>query len=111
MKLLKVKEKKKHGEETVVAVEKVEVDPAHPEEKKGFLDKIKEKLPGQHKKTEEVPPPPAPPASAEYGGGSEATHHEGEAKEKKGIFEKIKEKLPGYHPKAEDEKEKEKETH
>ncbi|MQK22184.1 hypothetical protein EI013_27860, partial [Escherichia coli] len=48
------KEEKKH-EDTAVPVEKVEVDPAHPDqEKKGFLDKIKEKLPG-HKKTEEVP--------------------------------------------------------
>ena len=77
-----------------------EVVPPQPEEKKGFLDKIKEKLPGQHKKAEEVPPPPPPPA--ECSPSSET--HEGEVKEKKGILEKIKEKLPGYHPKTEEEK-------
>ncbi|KAI9103622.1 hypothetical protein K1719_023245 [Acacia pycnantha] len=48
----KMKEKKKKEEATAVT--------ADGEEKKGLLDKIKEKLPGQHKKTEEVPPPPAP---------------------------------------------------
>lgn len=116
-KLLEKKEEKKaekeHGEDTSVPVEKhVDdkiADPSiPPEEKKGFLEKIKEKLPGQHKKpAEEVPPPPPteevppPPPSAEV--------HEGEPKEKKGILEKIKEKLPGYHHKTEEEKEKEKE--
>lgn len=58
----------------------------NPEEKKGFIEKIKEKLPGKHKKAEE-------------GGSAEcaANEHspEGEAEEKKGILEKIKEKLPG----------------
>ncbi len=101
------KEEKKH-EDTAVPVEKVEVDPAHPDqEKKGFLDKIKEKLPG-HKKTEEVPL-----TSSDYGAAhteTSAVDHEGEAKEKKGILEKIKEKLPGYHPKTDEEKEKEKES-
>ncbi|TXG51958.1 hypothetical protein EZV62_021127 [Acer yangbiense] len=82
--------------------------PSTPEEKKGFMEKIKEKLPGQSKKAEEVsttsPPPPAEHATPV------TAVHEGEAaKEKKGIFEKIKEKLPGYHPKTEEEKEKEKE--
>ena len=74
-------------------------------EKKGFLDKIKDKLPGG-KKTEEVavPPPPAP-VVADYS----ATTPEAEGKEKKGFLDKIKEKLPGYHPKSDEEKEKEKE--
>lgn len=96
----KKKEKKKKEEDTCVPVEKYDeaVLPA-PEEKKGFLEKIKEKLPGQHKKAEEVPPPP-PPAECS----PSAETHEGEAKEKKGILEKIKEKLPGYHPKSEEEK-------
>lgn len=78
-----------------------EVESAQPEEKKGFLEKIKEKLPGQHKKAEEVAPPPAP--------APESATSEGHPTEKKGILEKIKEKLPGYHPKADhEEKEKEK---
>ncbi|OIW06231.1 hypothetical protein TanjilG_03856 [Lupinus angustifolius] len=103
------KEEKKH-EDTTVPVEKVEVDPEH---QKGFLDKIKEKLPGQHKKTDEVAVPPA--SSTVYGGAHTETdagvaHHEGEAKEKKGLLEKIKEKIPGYHPKTGEEKEKEKES-
>ena len=83
-------------------------EPAQAEEKKGLLEKIKEKLPGQHKKPEEVPSPP-PPSVAEYSTSEPPTHHEGDVKEKKGILEKIKEKLPGYHPKTEEEKEKEKE--
>ncbi|KAG8378044.1 hypothetical protein BUALT_Bualt08G0097200 [Buddleja alternifolia] len=63
--------------------------PTHePEEKKGFLDKIKDKLPGG-KKPEEVAPPPSPPA-AEC-----AAVPEAEGKEKKGFLEKIKEKIPG----------------
>nr|GLL37066.1 phosphoprotein ECPP44-like [Ipomoea trifida] len=77
--------------------EKVEVDTSVPvekcddeepaEEKKGFLDKIKEKLPGGgNKKAEEEVAPPPPPAPA-------AEHHEGEPK--KGFLDKIKEKLPG----------------
>lgn len=75
------------------------------EEKKGFLEKIKDKLPG-HKKPEEVPVASPPPAEYEN---AEPAHHDGEAKEKKGLLEKIKEKMPGYHPKAEEEKEKERE--
>ncbi|KAF5455689.1 hypothetical protein F2P56_025239, partial [Juglans regia] len=106
------KEEEKY-EDTNVPVEKYEeevvvhtAEPVQPEEKKGFLDKIKEKLPGQQKKTEEVPPPPS---HAEYAAAEPVPSHEGEAKEKKGFLEKIKEKLPGYHPKTEEEKEKEKE--
>lgn len=95
-----------HKEETNVPVEKVHHEELHSshankppqeaEEKKGFLDKIKEKLPGQQKKADghehehEVTP-------------VAAEHHE--AKEKKGILEKIKEKIPGFHSKnAADEK-------
>lgn len=99
----------KHEADTSVPIEKCEEvavptpTPA-PEEKKGFIEKIKEKLPGGHKKAEEehvVAPPPPPPAEV-------AHDEEGEHKEKKGIFEKIKEKIPGYHSKSEEEKEKEK---
>ncbi|KAI3431974.1 uncharacterized protein J3R85_007630, partial [Psidium guajava] len=80
-------------------------DPAAPsEEKKGFLDKIKEKIPGGQKKADEVPSPPPAECPA-----AEPPCHEGSPKEKKGILEKIKEKLPGYHPKSDEEKEKEKE--
>lgn len=64
------------------------------EEKKGFTEKIKEKLPGQHKEAEVGPPP-------EY-----YAPQEGEPKEKKGIMEKIKGKLPGGN-KNEEEKPKE----
>nr|AAT06600.2 dehydrin [Lupinus albus] len=102
------KEEKKH-EDTTVPVEKIEVDPEH---QKGFLEKIKDKLPGQHKKTDEVAVPPA--SSTVYGDAHTETDaavaHEGEAKEKKGLLEKIKEKIPGYHPKSGEEKEKEKES-
>lgn len=96
----------KYEEETVVHHAPTVVhhaEPVQPEEKKGFLDKIKEKLPGQPKKTEEIPPPPPP--QTEYAA-AELPSQEGEAKEKKGFLEKIKEKLPGYHPKTEEEKEK-----
>ncbi|ESR35734.1 hypothetical protein CICLE_v10029952mg [Citrus x clementina] len=72
----------------------------HLEEKKGFLEKIKDKLPGQHKKAEE---------GAACAGCCPNEHlAEGDEKEKKGILEKIKEKLPGYH--SEDEKAKHKDN-
>ncbi|KAL4575414.1 hypothetical protein LXL04_022257 [Taraxacum kok-saghyz] len=105
----KIKEKiTKHEDETSVPIEKYDVAPLQhtpnpePEEKKGFMEKIKEKLPGGHKKVEEeyVAPPPPPPT---------VVTHPDEGEQKKGIFEKIKEKIPGYHPKSEEEKEKEKE--
>lgn len=72
----------------------------HLEEKKGFLEKIKDKLPGQHKKAEE----------GAAGAGCCPNEHlaEVDEKEKKGILEKIKEKLPGYH--SEDEKAKHKDN-
>ncbi|CAI9758039.1 unnamed protein product [Fraxinus pennsylvanica] len=81
-----------------VPVEKCEES----EEKKGFVGKIKEKIPGGHKKAEEVAVPP-PPYQA-----TECTTPDAEAKEKKGLLDKIKEKIPGYNPKTEEEKEKEK---
>ncbi|MFG1541693.1 hypothetical protein ACDT33_13410, partial [Staphylococcus aureus] len=112
------KEEEKH-EDTTVPVEVVDEIPhhqeqAHPEEKKGFLDKIKDKLPGQHKKPEDQgttpPPPPTPATATHHTEHTTAEAHEGEPKEKKGIFEKLKEKLPGYHPKTYEEKDKEKES-
>ena len=104
-----------HHHDTAVPVEKIEGDhakteatlPRAPEEeKKGFLDKIKEKLPGGHKKPEDataVPPPAASPAAPAT---TPAPAHPPPAteevsspdgKEKKGILGKIMEKLPGYH--------------
>jgi hypothetical protein len=91
-------------------VEKIHVEevvysePSHPvEEKKGILEKIKEKLPGHNKKPEDVavpPPPPVAPVAAEC---DTPPEHE-----KKGFMDKIKEKIPGFHHKSEEEKEKEK---
>ncbi|KAM7475194.1 hypothetical protein LguiB_022437 [Lonicera macranthoides] len=66
-------------------------EPTLAEEKKGILEKIKEKLPGQHKKPEEG----SPTGKAECD--ENACSIGGETKEKKGIMEKIKEKLPGGH--------------
>lgn len=113
-----LKEKKeKHEEDTSVPIEKYEEEAvAQPEEKKGFLDKIKEKLPGQHKKTEEaaVAPPPVVIECYAAEESSQAVNEADQPKEKKGFLEKIKEKIPGYHPKSptgspsEEEKEKEK---
>ena len=109
-------EEKKH-EDTSIPVERYEeevvvqklpvpqapsAEPAQAEEKKGFLGKIKGKLPGHHKKPEEVPSPHSP-SVAEYTTSEPPTHQEGDVKEKKGILEKIKEKIPGYHPKTEEE--------
>ena len=103
-------EEKKH-EDTSIPVERYDklpvpqapsAVPAHAEEKKGFLGKIKGKLPGHHKKPEEVPSPHSP-SVAEYTTSEPPTHQEGDVKEKKGILEKIKEKIPGYHPKTEEE--------
>jgi len=84
-----------------VPVEKVDVvdgtTAASTEEKKGFLDKIKEKLPG-HKKTDDVTTPPSVAAAAPVPSVETTTSHD--QGEKKGILEKIKEKIPGYHPKT-----------
>ncbi|KAL0314478.1 UNVERIFIED_CONTAM: hypothetical protein Sangu_2292200 [Sesamum angustifolium] len=90
-------------EDTAVPIEKCDDAPAHhePEDKKGLLEQIKEKL----------------PAARDRGSGGRSAHHaadcattpEAEGKEKKGFLEKIKEKIPGYHPKSDEEKLKEKE--
>ncbi|XP_076903272.1 uncharacterized protein LOC143558304 [Bidens hawaiensis] len=53
-------------------------------EKKGMMQKIKEKLPGGHGADEQQ-------TTTTAGGGYGETH------EKKGMMEKIKEKLPGHH--------------
>lgn len=74
-------------------------EPTQQDEKKGFLEKIKEKLPGQHKKAEEVNPAPPPDQCAADGNSPGG----GEAKDKKGILDKIKEKLPGYNKNDGDE--------
>jgi hypothetical protein len=121
-----------HGghHDTAVPVEKIHGDvktqapPAVPEEeKKGFLEKIKEKLPG-HKKPEDaaaVPvthaapapvthaaPAPAPvthaapaPVHAPTPATEEVSSPDG--KEKKGLLGKIMDKLPGYHKAAGEE--------
>ncbi|KAF8113700.1 hypothetical protein N665_0046s0049 [Sinapis alba] len=68
------------------------------DEKKGVMEKIKEKLPGHSEKpadSQVVNTEAAVPVTAE--------HH---PEEKKGILEKIKEKLPGYHAKSTEEEEK-----
>jgi len=73
------------------------------EEKKGFMEKLKEKLPHSHKKPveEQVATPPPTVVAA----------HEAEVEqpEKKGIMDKIKDKIPGLHSKTEEEKEKKRE--
>ena len=93
-----VKRKKKKDKKKVTTTEgEVKTE----EEKKGFMDKLKEKLPGHGKKPEEASPAPvvAPPVE------------EAHPAEKKGILEKIKEKLPGYHPKTVEEEKKDKDDH
>lgn len=96
----KRKKKKKEKVDTSVPIEKCDETVA-PEEKKGFLEKIKDKLPGKKSADDHVTAHHAPPPIADHG-----ELHDDSAKEKKGIFEKIKEKIPGYHPKTEEEKEK-----
>lgn len=54
--------------------------------KKGLKEKVKEKMPGEHKED---------PARAEYG--TTTTDQHGLPEEKKGMMEKMKEKLPGQH--------------
>lgn len=68
------------------------------EKKGGFLDKIKEKLPGQHK---DKAAEPEVVVSVPVG----EPCVEGD-KEKKGFLEKIKEKIPGFHSKNEAEEKK-----
>ncbi|VAI47921.1 unnamed protein product [Triticum turgidum subsp. durum] len=108
--------------DTDVVVEKIDGDvkteatPAVPEEeKKGFLEKIKEKLPGGHKKPEDaaaVPVTHAAPAPVTHA--APAPVHapapaaeevsSPDAKEKKGLLGKIMDKLPGYHKTGEEDK-------
>ncbi|VAI47922.1 unnamed protein product [Triticum turgidum subsp. durum] len=84
-------------------------------EKKGFLEKIKEKLPGGHKKPEDaaaVPVTHAAPAPVTHA--APAPVHapapaaeevsSPDAKEKKGLLGKIMDKLPGYHKTGEEDK-------
>ncbi|KAF5176217.1 hypothetical protein FRX31_034198 [Thalictrum thalictroides] len=74
--------------------------PEKTEEKKTFMETIKEKLPGGNKKTtdEEVAP-------VEHHHPTDTNIHQGDyVEEKKGFMEKIKEKLPGHHKNVEEEK-------
>jgi Dehydrin len=88
-----------YNEDTSIKVEKVDdsvkledVSP-HEEEKKGILEKIKEKLPGQKKPSEEVPATTTVACE-------EVNSSDG--KEKKGILGKIMEKIKGpEHKEAE----------
>uniref|UniRef100_A0ACD5Z3W3 Uncharacterized protein n=1 Tax=Avena sativa TaxID=4498 RepID=A0ACD5Z3W3_AVESA len=100
--------------DTAVPVEKIDDDvkteapPAVPEEeKKGFLEKIKEKLPGAHKKPEDADAVPvthaAPaPVHAPAPVAEEVSSPDGKEK-KQGILGKIMDKLPGYHKAAGEE--------
>ncbi|KAE8731416.1 lysine-specific histone demethylase 1-like protein 1-like [Hibiscus syriacus] len=104
-KRLKEKTGGEKKDETAVPVEKSDEQPETPE-KKGFIDKIKEKLPGQHKKDEEDATPSPPPTPATVPADKVAVeYHEEESNEKKGLLAKIKEKIPGYHTETEEEKE------
>uniref|UniRef100_A0A803LIN1 Dehydrin n=1 Tax=Chenopodium quinoa TaxID=63459 RepID=A0A803LIN1_CHEQI len=95
--------KDEHDHETNVPIEKIHVqdhvhsEPSYPapehhhqeEEKKGgFLDKIKDKLPGQHKDKAEEHEVVAPAEPSVEGD-----------KDKKGFLDKIKDKIPGFHSK------------
>ncbi|GFS46421.1 cold-regulated 47 [Actinidia rufa] len=75
------REKEEKHEEECTSIP-IEID--QPEEKKGFLQRIKEKLPGQYKKTEEATLP--------------ASECEGEPKEKKGIFGEDQREAPWVPP-------------
>lgn len=76
----------------------------HEEDKKiGFMDKIKEKLPGHHNKTDQEVAVNAPAAHTTL----DEQVHGGETKDqKKGLLDKIKEKLPGHGHKNNDDEEK-----
>ena len=97
-----------YSDDTSIKVEKVddavklEEVPPHSEEKKGFLEKMKDKLPGQKKPVEEVHGSYETPTVA-----SEEVNSPDD-KEKKGIFGKIMEKIKGPEHK---EGEKTSETH
>lgn len=105
-----------HGghHDTDVVVEKIDGDvkteatPAVPEEeKKGFMEKIKEKLPGGHKKPEDaaaVPVTHAAPAPVHAPAPTAEEVSSPDTKEKKGLLGKIMDKLPGYHKTGEEDK-------
>jgi hypothetical protein len=83
-----------HHDDNATVVQKVEETP-----EKGLLDKIKEKLPGGHKKPEDAAAP-APHAE-------DVSSPDGKDKEKKqGLLGKIMDKIPGYNktPAEEDHK-------
>lgn len=80
-----------HHDDNATVVQKVEETP-----EKGLLDKIKEKLPGGHKKPEDAPAAPHPHAE-------EVSSPDGKEK-KQGLLGKIMDKIPGYNKApAEDE--------
>ncbi|KAJ0256517.1 Dehydrin ERD14 [Hirschfeldia incana] len=89
------KRKKKKDKKKIATEGEVQTE----EEKKGFMDKLKEKLPGHGKKPGDASATPAAPVATPP---VEETH----PAEKKGIMEKIKEKLPGYHSKTVEEEKK-----
>jgi hypothetical protein len=93
---------KYHEEETSFPTYNSVPPPVHqvqPEEKKGFMEKMKDKLPG-HKKVDEFTPVAPPPAAVDHGPITPTG-------EKKGLLSKIKDKL--HHSKTDEEKEIEKE--
>lgn len=93
--IIKKKKKEKKGlKEKIHKEEDTSQVVTQPEEKKGFFEKIKEKLPGGDKKVEEETVAPTPAEYDTVEGGEPA---------KKGIMEKIKEKLPGGGHKVEQE--------
>ncbi|KAK1441599.1 hypothetical protein QVD17_07614 [Tagetes erecta] len=73
-------------------------------EKKGLMEKIKNKLPGGYKKAEDEYAASPPPPQVEAVNADHPVDAENEHKEKKSILEMIKEKLPGFHSKSEEEK-------
>ncbi|CAN8292263.1 unnamed protein product [Cochlearia groenlandica] len=89
---------------THVPVSEPPVATEETEEKKGFMEKIKKKLPGHETKTEDDAAPVATPVPV--------VAEPPVTEEKKGFMEKIKEKLPGHHAKSSEEDlvKKEKET-
>jgi len=76
------------------------------EEKKGLLDKIKEKLPGGHNKKPEAAAAaaPAPPVHAPAPAPQAENVSSPDGKEKKGgLLGKIMDKIPGYHKSSAEE--------
>jgi hypothetical protein len=87
-----------HHDDNATVVQKVEETP-----EKGLLDKIKEKLPGGHKKPEDTAAATAPATHVH-----DVSSPDGKDKEKKqGLLGKIMDKIPGYNktPAGEDHSE------